>query len=238
MSDLSLHWRAFLVPKVGHAADECEDSACGDPATGRFAVADGASESYAAGDWARLLVEAFVADGPEGDWLKGPRAAWQEQTAGGAVSWYAEEKLSLGGHATFLGVTVRATGDGLEWDAIAVGDSCLLQVRDGALVGSFPITRSSDFNGSPTLVTSRAGSLAWKTGRGELRRGDAILLATDALAQCLLSSAEAGEFVSNELLRLDEEDDFALWVAMAREDGRLRNDDVALGVVEVLSGEL
>ena len=73
MNPFRLHWRSFLLPKAGHAYDECEDSIDGDPETGRFAVADGASESYAAGEWARLLTAAFVANGPEVDWLTGPR---------------------------------------------------------------------------------------------------------------------------------------------------------------------
>src|SRR5687768_9889427 len=134
MSDLSFRWRCFLVPKVGHAPDECEDAAAGDPGLSRFAVADGASESYAAGDWARLLVEAFVALGPDGDWLKDPRADWQAAVAGGAVSWYAEDKFARGGHATFLGVCLTPGPAGYEWEAIAVGDACLVLVRFGACV--------------------------------------------------------------------------------------------------------
>jgi protein phosphatase 2C-like protein len=229
----ALRWRSFLVPKVGHAPDECEDAAAGDPDVGRFAVADGASESYAAGDWARLLVEAFVATGPADDWLKGPREAWQQEAAGSAVSWYAEDKFAHGGHATFLGVSVRPADGGMEWDALAVGDACLLHVRDGTCVASFPLTRTTEFNGSPLLVNSRGGVPAWKTGRGTLRPGDALLLATDALAQHLLEAAEGGDFPAAALLGLEEEDDFAMWVAMAREAGRLRNDDVALGVLEL-----
>jgi hypothetical protein len=83
------------------------------------------------------------------------------------------------------------------------------------------------------LVNSRGGTPAWKTGGGILRPGEALLLATDALAQHLLESAEAGSFAGPGLLGLEEEDDFAMWVAMAREAGQLRNDDVALGVIEL-----
>ena len=63
----------------------------------------------------------------------------------------------------------------------------------------------------------------------------ALLLATDALAQCLLVSAEAGSFAGSDFLTMAEDDDFALWVAAARATGRLRNDDVALGVVEYVA---
>src|SRR4051794_22657947 len=105
MPDLPLHWRSFLVPKDGHAPDECEDAISGDVSTGRFAVADGAAESYASGDLARRLVNAFTKTGPVKNWLAVPRKAWNREAAGTANSWYAEEKLVAGGHATFLGVT-------------------------------------------------------------------------------------------------------------------------------------
>jgi len=234
MPEFGLQWRSFLVPKMGHAPDECEDASAGDPDAGRFAVADGASESYAAGDWARLLVEAFVTTGPAGDWLKDPREAWQQQAAGSAVSWYAEDKFARGGHATFLGVSVQPADDGFGWEAVAVGDSCLLHLSEGHGVTSFPLTRSTEFNGAPTLVNSRGGNPAWKTAHGTLRPGETLLLATDALAQHLLESAEAGSFAGPSLLGLEEDDDFAMWVAMAREAGQLRNDDVALGVIELV----
>lgn len=232
MNPAPLHWRAFLVPKDGHTADECEDAVAGNPAAGRFAVADGASESFAAGEWAGLLVDAFVERGPTGDWLAGPRAAWKQAVAGQAVSWYAEEKLTAGGHATFLGLTTRPADGAVEWEAVAVGDACLFHVVAGDCLTSYPLTRPADFTMSPSLVSSRSGAPVWKTTSGLLRPGEAILLATDALAQCLLTSADEGQFLGDGLLRMDHDDDFALWVTVQRAGGKLRNDDVALGIVE------
>jgi hypothetical protein len=231
----SLHWRSFVVPKDGHAADECEDAVVGDSAAGRFAVADGASESFAAGEWARLLVEAFVERGPSRDWLIRPRADWQQAVAGRAVSWYAEEKLSAGGHATFLGLTTQPVADQFDWEAVAIGDACLFHVVSGSLLSSFPLDRPGDFTSSPTLISSRGGSPNWKVTRGVLRPGEALLLATDALAQCLLQSADEGRFAGTGFLTMDHDDDFALWVAATRAAGKLRNDDVALGIVEFIA---
>jgi hypothetical protein len=234
MNMAPVHWRIFLVPKDGHSADECEDAAAGDPAVGRFAVADGASESFAAGEWARLLCSAFVEGGPVGDWLAAPREVWKRAAAGGVVSWYAEEKLTAGGHATFLGVTTRPADAGVAWEAVAVGDACLFHLVGGACLSSFPLDRAADFTASPTLISSRSGVPSWKTTRGALRPGEALLLATDALAQCLLASAEERAFAGDGLLGMDEDDDFALWVAVQRAAGKLRNDDVALGILEVV----
>ena len=235
MPDPLLHWRSFLVPKDGHAVDECEDAVAGDPDTGRFAVADGASESFAAGEWARLLVEAFVGDGPSRDWLAGPRDRWQQAVAGEAVSWYAEEKRTAGGHSTFLGLTTKATAEGYEWEAVAVGDACLFHIVSGSCLTSFPFDRAADFTSVPTLISSKSGTPAWKTTRGILRPGEALLLATDALSQSLLTSADEGAFAGSDFLTMAEDDDFALWVAAARATGKLRNDDVALGIVEFVA---
>ncbi|HVK08854.1 MAG TPA: hypothetical protein VM597_08775 [Gemmataceae bacterium] len=224
----ALTWRTYLVPKRGHSATECEDAIAGDPAAGRFAVADGASESYAAGEWARLLVESFVRDGGEGDWLIAPRVAWHDQVVGRAVSWYAEDKFASGGHATFLGLTVT----GPRWTALAAGDANLFVVRDGALDTSFPVETSAGFTGSPPLVRSWGDEPMWEFGLGDLQPGDALLLATDALAQAILASHEAGEFIGPALLALGEPDAFTGWVEAARDGGQLRNDDVALAVLE------
>jgi len=233
MPDLTLRWRSFLVSKSGHAADECEDAIDGDPETGRFAVADGASESYAAGEWARHLVTGFVHDGTD-DWLTASRQGWQQEVGGAALSWYAEDKFAHGAHATFLGLTVHPTADHVAWEAIAVGDSCLLVIAKDNRPVAFPVAHSSGFTSSPALVTSRGAWPGWKVERGTLQPGDIILLATDALAQCLLASSEEGSFAGPTLLDLEEEDDFSMWVALARDQGRLRNDDVAMGVVELV----
>ncbi|HEX3148555.1 MAG TPA: hypothetical protein VHR66_10755 [Gemmataceae bacterium] len=232
MNASPLHWRSFLVPKDGHTPEECEDAVAGDVDLGRFAVADGASESFAAGEWARLLVDAFVFTGPVKNWLTRPREDWSKAVTGQAVSWYAEEKFTLGGHATFLGLTTRMTDDAIEWGAVAVGDACLFHLVAGACLSSFPLGRPADFNTSPALVGSKGGTPAWKTARGFLRPGEALLLTTDALAQCLLTTAEDRAFAGPGLLCLDEDDDFALWVAAQRMGGKLKNDDVALGMLE------
>lgn len=232
MPDFPLHWRSFLVPKDGHALAECEDAVAGDPTLGRFAIADGAAESYASGDWARRLVEAFIKNGATSNWVVGPSKAWRLEAAGSASSWYAEEKLVGGAHATFLGVTVDVADGDPSWSAIAAGDACLFLMSRSALLSSFPMHQSSEFSGSPSFVMSNKNEPTWKEQRGLLCPGDVLMLATDALAKCLFESAEAGAFAGRDLIDMTH-DDFALWVAAQRASGKLRNDDVAFGVIEL-----
>ena len=51
----------FWLPSRDNEPGEYQDAFAADPGAGRFAVADGASESGFADLWARLLVDDFVA---------------------------------------------------------------------------------------------------------------------------------------------------------------------------------
>src|SRR5262249_10571454 len=148
-------------PKRGNAAEEYEDALAADPATGRFAIADGASESSFAAAWARLLAEGFV--GAAGkpwrdlDWLDPPRRRWADEVDGLSLPWYAEMKREAGAFATLLGLALRPPREGRrgEWRALAVGDSCLFRTRGGRLLKAFPVTASADFDNQPHLIGSR-----------------------------------------------------------------------------------
>jgi hypothetical protein len=235
---LSFSFTCFRLPRHGHGTDECQDAAAADPERGRYAVADGASESAFAGTWARLLVESFVAagNGAEGmPWLGQAQqrfaAAVRRAPGEPEPPWYLETGLRQGAFATFLGVVL----DGGGWRALAVGDSCLFQVRQDCLVQAFPVERSDDFGATPWLVGSRpapvgAGGAPGLCRRGEWQSGDHLLLMTDALAQWFLAEAEAGRrpWQALERLQIGGPAAFAGWVNDQRGLRRLRNDDVTL----------
>jgi hypothetical protein len=223
-------WRGLSAPKRGHTAGEYEDAFAG--GAGRFAVADGASETSFAGLWARLLVEGFVS-GPEaaGDWLTASRGSWAAEVGRVPLPWYAEAKRDEGAFATFLGLLLEPDG----WRAWAVGDSCLFQVREDRLVEAFPIGRSDEFSNHPRLLGSCGApptTAAPVERQGTWEVGDRFLLATDALAQWFLGQCEQGERPWRRLTQLGP-GAFPIWVEEQRERGELRNDDVTLLVVEV-----
>src|SRR5438128_1173835 len=100
---LAIGFREFCLQRRGHRVEECEDACAGAPERGRFAVADGATESFLGGLWARLLVEDFVhSDDVHPDWLTWLpplQARWAEQASrsgpdenepGNALPWYLE----------------------------------------------------------------------------------------------------------------------------------------------------
>jgi hypothetical protein len=237
------------LPKRGHTAEEYEDAAAGDPERGRFAVADGASESSFAGIWARLLVEEFVhkqgnCPAPLAEWVPAVQGRWVQEVGEREFSWYAESKFQQGAFATFLGLALTESGTeegGAGWRALAVGDACLFQVRGDALLCRFPLRGAGDFNNTPWLIGSRGrppagvdeGELAEE---GECLPGDTLWLATDALAQWFLARVEAGERPWQELAAVVESPEpevyFAGWVEGRRDANALRNDDVTVLAVE------
>ncbi|HZY90833.1 MAG TPA: protein phosphatase 2C domain-containing protein [Gemmataceae bacterium] len=242
----ALCYRALRVPRRGHTAEECQDAVAGAPDRSRFAVADGASESADAGLWARLLVEDFVASPARhlawSSWLPPLQARWAAEAdallPGGALPWYLEERAREGAFATFLGVAVEDSA----WHALAVGDSCLFQLRGGALLRSFPLQRADEFGSTPWLIGSRppGAEVAYEHGQraeGDWQAGDRLWLMTDALAQWFLRQAEEGgrpwETLGQVLAEAAPDEAFAAWVGVARALGQLRNDDVTLAAVNL-----
>lgn len=241
-------WRAFHAAKRGNSPDEYEDAFAGDPATGRFAVADGASESSFAAAWAKLLVEGFLtaAGKPwkETDWLRLPRQHWAAEVDGRPLPWYAEDKRAQGAYATLLGVVFRRARTKAEpaiWRALAIGDSCLFHLRAGRLRRSFPLTHAAEFGNLPGLFGSRGRPAdtppeAVKQTRGKWRPGDRFLLMTDALAEWTLRQAERNGRPEDDIGHLLNEsvpqDAFAGWIEERRNKNTLRNDDVTLMVID------
>jgi hypothetical protein len=236
-NDHALRWQGFGLPKRGNRPEEYEDAFAGDPATRRFAIADGASESAFAAEWARLLVEGYVqTPGKPREWLGLLRQRWLQQLSGREMPWFAEVKFEEGAFATALGVafgTMRSEGP-RRWHAWAVGDSCLFQVHQDRLVGSFPLTRADEFGNRPDLLCSRSRP-GEKTkeylARGDWHDDDRLLLMTDALAQWFLQQAEAGHRPWKVVEQRAKKETFAAWVEELRDAKTLRNDDVTLLII-------
>src|SRR5882672_891146 len=102
---------AWWAPKSGHAEHEYEDAFAVESAALRFAVADGASETSYAKQWAELLVARFVNEPPTApelrEWVAPMQAAWVGEHQGKAQAWYAEEKAREGAFSSLLGVAVE-----------------------------------------------------------------------------------------------------------------------------------
>ncbi len=264
------------APKAGNSPEEYEDAfravfpehaetdtEAGEPDTpdagaARVAVADGASESAFAREWANALAGAFASAPPDlggltadslDEWLRPAREEWREGVPWDDLPWHGEAKARAGAFATLLGLTIEAAPDGdegdegdedgeaLAWRALAVGDSCLFIVRDGRLAVSFPLEDAAEFGNTPVLVCSNPDNAEnlWNgvsQRSGDCEAGDRFILASDAIACWFLAADAAGEKPWETIAALAPPD-WDGWVEDQRRAGLMRNDDVTLLALEV-----
>lgn len=243
-------WKAQLVPQAA-------PQAAPQPSRIGIAIADGATEGMLSRQWANLLVRRFVRllPGPAEltDWVSATLHTWQKEKRNylqqrernnKPVQWYEEPGLEAGAFAALLGlVLTRSEGDHVEsslqslnWNAVAVGDCFLVQVRDDACVCMFPFDESSALTNRPFLLSSnplRNGDIAerFEFTKGEALRGDRFYLMTDALAGWFLRMWEQGAAPWRELdsfCRVSAPCDFANQIEELRAAREMRNDDVTL----------
>ncbi len=229
--------------KLGENADVCEDvinvqrRVQQDCEFLRVGVSDGATMTSFARSWAELLTHWFANQmltpntfhdqAAFARSLRLVRMVWSLRIPKD-LPWHSQEKVAQGAGATLLGVEIGANGCGVTWEALAVGDTCLLQYDGARIAQSFPLTTSEAFANIPDLVSSAADSAipVPNLTRGTLRGDDLLVLATDALAKYLLE--HDGEIDPFQLAdeRCGEHLD------ALRVTGTMKNDDVALAVIK------
>jgi len=227
----------YRLPKHGATRAEYEDAMAWSPKQRRFAVADGASASAFARLWAQLLVRAYVngrlaADSIEAD-LAPVQVHWADKVQQRDLPWYAVEQARRGAFAALVGLTLHESGD---WSALAVGDSCVFQVRDGAVIHALPLDDPQAFDNRPLLLGSRptanrqlrdAGAIV--SASGTWQAGDTFLLMSDALAATFLRQLHQTDCPALNVLAFERSAlGFRRWVAGLRSERQLRNDDVSL----------
>ena len=242
----------FLMPKDGASVEECEDAVGVNVEALRFAVADGATEAFDSGSWARLLVEAWVgADGAAKPSAEEFRARvvergrrLHESWAARGLPWYAEEKARMGSFATFAGLAFGEREGGLDWRAVALGDACVVQLRGGAILSALPLSNHGEFNSCPPLVPSNAAAAEAALARaveagGAAEGGDQFLLLSDAVAAWFFQSFEGHGALAEKFDSLLSATDNVALAELFRGEraaGRIKDDDVAIVRVTVAGG--
>ena len=240
MSTWQIQTSQFLLPKSGIELSECEDAIAINEVSGRFAVADGATEAFDSQSWARLLVKdwvqlAPVAQTPEDFWVfvSGRAQVLHDSWSGLRLSWYSEEKARTGSFAAFVGVQLALEAPAPSWHAIALGDSCLVHCRDNAVLTSLPLAKSEQFNAAPLLVPSLSKLQGFAldkvvSGTGSLEKDDVLLLLSDAIACWYLRADEQTRSNFDVLLKKGRETELCELISDERSRGRMSDDDVAV----------
>jgi serine/threonine protein phosphatase PrpC len=224
------------LPKIGNSAEEYEDAFATSEVESknsvfRCAVADGASEASFSKDWAKLLVQSFVSEKQ----LKDMRASFANAVCQKDLSWYAEEKLSKGSFAAYVGLSILKDR---YWRAEAIGDCCLFHIHEGKVIGTFPLLSSAEFSNTPRLVSSKSDDPVElpSTVAGTWSPDDRFLLLSDALAYWLMNTMEEHEDAAMRLVELKTNQDLEEFAKRERsiESGSdLKNDDLTLMIVEI-----
>ena len=159
----------------------------------RVAVFDGASESYAARKWSKLVAEEW---GRKHDkdwgWIDRAQTRYERNSNKTGLSWAQEVASDRGSFATVCYVDIEE-----DWlNFCAVGDSCLFLIDDKEITFSYPYVSETQFTSAPLAVSSRPDNL--KMNKDNLLMGmdrlrfralgtKQILLATDAVSCWLLA---------------------------------------------------
>lgn len=254
----------LTTEKAGNSSGQSDDAAWPPPAPYprdllepqvRLVLADGATESYLAGQWAQTLVATVGADkhAQVADAIDKARDRWTSivsdyvaERAGSSrpLQWYEEPALERGAGATLLVVDMHCPVPGAghsKWKAWAIGDSCVFLARKGRLARRFPVMASGDFGMRPTLVSSLKNDTRtllehMRRAHGTCLPDDTLLLMTDALAQWVLDRPHERRARVGACLRWREEaqpEEFPAWIAELRAAGDVRNDDTTLMLVSI-----
>ncbi len=244
--DVTILWH----PKDAEHPREYEDAfAIGD--CGIAAIADGVSEAIFSRQWAKILTSTTVEfpvnpDDSEAfaSWLLRARDQWQGQITNLQLSWMQRQKLQAvrGAYSTLLWVEflsddscIRPAASQLPFVCRAIGDCCLFQIRDGALLRSFPLTEPEEFERDPVTVCSTQwrpdSELTFSSMNGCLRTGDTIVLSSDAFAKWALQAIARKEEINWAWFEGLDSQEWSEWVASVRDrspDQRMRVDDTTL----------
>jgi len=203
-------------------------------------------------------------------WLAAQRAAWRAQIDVSRLAWFQKAKLRDGAFTTLVWLRIEEpprdgvansepahapdnAGDARDAHserpvepaarvrAWAVGDSCLLHVRGGAIVGRFPIERTDDFGAAPlglgSIDLNRDELVVFARYDAPAADGDLLVLCTDALAEYFLRCDESGASIDWESYWSLSEAEWLARIEALRNARELRYDDTTLLLVRLVAGD-
>ena len=241
------------LQKGGNEEQQYEDAFQRDPNRGLVAIADGASEGYASGAWASILVHRFIEEPPDQltaesfwPWVAKHRPEWLLGIDFASLGWNHQIKAEGGAFTTFLCAQFQLDRnqdrpDTLSLRVLAVGDCCLFHVRGQELVQWVPPIAPENFSTRTELVASLAHrqdlNVRAETFELRVQPGDLLFLASDALACWLLQQTHAGDVDWNKYWMLDIAD-WRQEIVHLRDQGSMTDDDVTLLVLRLMPIEL
>lgn len=228
-------------PKEPQEPDSNEDQCAFSEGGERFALCDGASESYNSRLWAKVLAEKFAANpafGPE--WLAEALRGYIAEHDFESMSWSQQAGFERGSFSTLLGIEFDEGHRTV--DALAIGDCVAVLVDGERFVEAWPFADPERFKEHPTLLATKSEHNAFvselgfwtnsvKTFQLDSCISPRLVCMTDALAEWTLRGVRDGEPTLGRLLSIASEAELAELVVEERAAKRMRVDDSTLIVV-------
>lgn len=201
------------------------------------AVFDGATESFAARRWVRIIRNAWKLDSPID--LAALQKQYSDDISLMSLSWAQEHAVGRGSFTTIA--SIQPAPGGLS--ATCVGDSAILLAKDGCVVQAFPSLDSTAYSSVPDALGS--SSVLLESGRELLDTCtwvipvyrdeiDMVVLATDAVAVWLLQgngTVPDGRLAA--ALAIEKTHEWEQLVATERDAGRMKPDDSTVMIIDV-----
>jgi len=243
----------FICQKLGEDISDCQDSLSTNINNNRFCVADGVSRSFYPAIFSGLLTNLFCnGDMPENTelfsqkkwqkWLEIAQHEWLklvEEKVDQTNKYYIKNRFYNKEHAgaTFAGIEFQENERSIIFNAMIIGDSCIIHIDQAhKKTNKYLIESSKDFNFTPNYFPSRP--VQEKSFQPNflidqpVSVDDIIVVATDAIAKWLLLLIEKREkLIFNDIHKLTYET-----IDKYRTDQSypLENDDIALLVLKVV----
>ncbi|HUT09692.1 MAG TPA: protein phosphatase 2C domain-containing protein [Thermoguttaceae bacterium] len=248
---MPFHSRVFKLAKDIEHPEEDQDAYALDAAAGIAVVADGVSSAIFSRQWAGVLAEAVIADTPDPDdkeafarWLAERRQAWSERIDTSGLAWFQKAKLPVGAFSTLLWVRLLPVEEQQEGafgafrlQGFAIGDSCLLHVRHGEVLRTFPVQKAEEFQDDPVVLGSvdlSRDHLMEFTSLDELCYADDLLvLCTDAIGEWALRSLESGKSPDWDAFWNMTQPQWEDEITRLRQQQEMRYDDATLVLLRV-----
>lgn len=204
-----------------------------------YAISDGATQGYKSEIWSDKLVKSFIKK-PNFEvkgLLQDFRIYAEEfskvpitENPNPAMRALEERKRQQGGFATFMGVKIENN----EVEYISSGDVCGFIKSEDYLQG-FPFSNVEEldqdkgFLGTQKIISRENGAEQFRQAKISVKRGDKVILMTDAIARLCLKNNNAIQ----EILSLKNYDDFFQFILKEWENKRLEEDDITIGIIEI-----
>ena len=215
-----------------------------------FAIADGVSQAPFSQIWSNKVVEKFI-EKPFGsdlneqklkDWLEDIRKDWSSEIeqhqshemTEKAKALHMEMSREQGGSTTFLGMIIQEMKKKYQkLQLFGIGDTNMFLIRNNRIKEKFPITLVESFTDHTIGLRSidNASQKIPELKEFNAKRGDIVILATDALAKWIFKSANLGQSPWNKILK--NKNDIANFIDRLRDAKKIDDDDTTCIIIRI-----